>query len=271
MPEDRLLSESVVSLEFPGDRPAKSVPSVHAASRILLHLAELGRPARLTELSRSLGLTSSTCYNILKTLIGFSFVALDPATKRYTLGAGLARLTYSTATKAQIYAQIEERMHAFSQRHGVTMTLWEVLDKQHMILTLQTTGAGVILLSFRPGQRLPLYIGATGRALAAHSEVSTEDLTKRFQALRWQKALDFKTYTAQIETARVRGWAIDEGFFAAGVTSISVPVFDSNGVATRILSATFLSSGLTQKRWGSLAEELKSFARSGEELLALVD
>lgn len=252
--------------ESPDGSP-KLVPAVESAVRILLLLSELGRPARLTDISKALSLNPSTCLNILRTLSSFDFVSADQTTKSYTLGFGIGKLTSSALTKAQTFATAEARMRDYSVRNNATVTVWEQEDEDHMLLLLQTVGRGVLSLSFKNGQRLPLLIGAMGRIMAGHGQLPRKQIRARFEKLRWQRAVSFDDYMIQAQAAVERGWAIDEGNYARSVTTISVPLRTAGGQVRRVCSATFLVPSLDPGDRIALVGELRTLGKSLEELL----
>lgn len=246
--------------------PAKMVPAVESAIRILLTLAELEKPVRLTHLSRELGLIPSTCLNILRTLASFDLVLADPGTKSYTLGFGIGKLAGSSVAKAHTLATVEAQMREYSVRNNATVTVWD-REPEHMLLVLQTTGRGVLSLSFEPGQRLPLYIGAMGRVIAGDCSHSKKELKAQFDKLRWQDPISFEDYLAQAREARERGWAADEGNYARSVTTLSVPLRNAGGAITRVCSSTFLSPSLEPGVRDAMVAELKELAARVEQLL----
>ena len=69
------------------------VPAVESAVRILKFLKDRNhRPWGVSELSRSLHLNKSTCFNILKALSGHDLLAYDEGTRKYGLGSALIEL-----------------------------------------------------------------------------------------------------------------------------------------------------------------------------------
>jgi DNA-binding IclR family transcriptional regulator len=78
------------------------------------------------------------------------------------------------------------------------------------------------------GQRLPMYISALGRCMAAHSGLSTGDLRMHFEALRCESKPSFEQYLEEVDRARKVGFAVDNCSFAKGVTAVSAAVLDEN-------------------------------------------
>jgi hypothetical protein len=71
-------------------------------------------------------------------------------------------------------------------------------------------------------QRLPLLVGSTGRGMAFFG-MTTAELKRQFASIRWDRPLSFVRFTQQVKKAKRCGYGIDEGYYAFGTVSISVP------------------------------------------------
>ena len=68
------------------EQGAPKVGSITHAFAILRHLSTATAPEGVTTIARSLGISPSSCFNILKTLAAEEYVDFNPQTKAYTLG-----------------------------------------------------------------------------------------------------------------------------------------------------------------------------------------
>ena len=68
------------------------IQSIERAANVLHLLAAATEPVMLGELARMLDLPKPTVHGIVRTLVDVGFVAQEPETGRYLIGAGLARL-----------------------------------------------------------------------------------------------------------------------------------------------------------------------------------
>jgi DNA-binding IclR family transcriptional regulator len=239
----------------------KPVGSVASASKILLYLSNASHPQRLTQISRELKLNTSTCLNILRTLAEFEFVDANPATKTYAIGFGIAEVANKSFTRGAVLDQIRILMSQFAQRHKVTVTVWERSDDAHMTLSLQAESRAAMRIFFEVGQRLPVYVGAMGRVMAAHSGLSTKALRAEFKKLRWQQPIDFDTFAVEVKKAAQSGWAVDPGNFLNGTMTISAPILDQPGPLTRVCSATSLMGLHDAGQVQLIAKELIELSR----------
>lgn len=230
-----------IALEESG-RSKGEVPAVAAAIRILRHLAAAQAPLGVTPLARALGLNPSTCFNILRTLAQGELVRFDPDSKTYALDLGLVDLARAAFAKGAEQARILPMMRQLAMRRGVTVTFWRPAGPDRMVLTQVAESDQVMRIRMGVGQRLPLLIGAMGRIAGAFGGLGEAELRRRFEALRWDQPLGFEEFLRQVEVARERGWALDEGRYVAGVTTLSAPVPLDDGSGLCVVSATMFGA-----------------------------
>lgn len=218
------------------------VPAVAASIRILRHLAAARVPLGVTPLARALGLNTSTCFNILRTLAQGELVRFDPDTKSYSLDFGLVDLARAAFAQGADQARMQPLMRQFALRHGVTVSFWRPAGADRMVLTQVAESDQVMRIRMGVGQRLPLLIGAMGRVAGAFGGMDEAEIRRRFDLLRWQRNFTLEEFLAQVAETRRRGWALDDGHYVQGVTTLSAPVpgpmpgIDGAGLAT--VSAT---------------------------------
>lgn len=71
------------------------MPAVSRAIAILRLLGRSREGMGVKAIADALGLVPSTCLHILRVLVSEDLVRVDPATKRYTLSAGMISLAHS--------------------------------------------------------------------------------------------------------------------------------------------------------------------------------
>ena len=242
------------------------VPSVAAAIRILRHLAACRTPQGVTPLARALSLNTSTCFNILRTLAAGELVRFDPGTKAYALDLGLVDLARAAFTQGEELGRVLPLMRQLALRHGVTVTFWRSAGPDRMVLALVAESDQVMRIRMGVGQRLPLLIGAMGRVAAAYGGLGEAELRRRFDALRWQRAFPFEEFLRQVEETRVRSWAVDDGHYVRGVTTISAPVREASSLSA--VSATMFGAQHGPAMLARIGAELVALAVDAERVLA---
>jgi DNA-binding IclR family transcriptional regulator len=221
---------------------SKPVGAVVASLTVLRHLAQAPTPLPLSRIARDLSMNTSTCLNILRTLAHENYVSVDPHAKLYSIGLGVLELASGALSRGGDLSGVRALLDAISQAEGATITLWRRLSADRMLLVLESLPAGNVGIKMSIGQRLPLMIGAAGRIMAAYSRLPDAEMRRQFEELRMDEPIAFEAYMAQADEAATRGWAIDDGTYSLGTSSVAVPVLDRAGTAVFALSATVFSA-----------------------------
>jgi len=251
-------------IDPPIDRPPTSsggapVGAVASATRILGYLGAAGTPLRLTQISRPLGINTSTCLNILRTLVAEGFVRLDAATKTYTLGRRIVELARHALHHEEQLGALRQAMDALAQRYGITLMLWGRLDAEHLILLAAAIGEPLRSIHAELGMRVPLLSGSMGRLFAAGLDHGF--LRRLFAGIEWQRPLDFETYMGQVAEAAERGWALDAGYFSTAMWGLSAPLLRVGTQVDRVISAVLLADQHDPATIDRIAQDLIAIGR----------
>lgn len=203
---------------------AEKVGSVGATLAILHLLARCSRPVGVNTIARDLALAPSSCYKILKQLQRADFVDFDELTKSYTLGAGTIELARHALDPMRAFSSVRPRLEEIADRLAIAIGFWRRISRSRIVLAAFVEGSSPMRIHMSVGQRLPMLMGAVGRAIAAGLELSEIELRREFERLRWQLPPTFEQYLAQVREARHRGFAVDRDNFASGVTTVAVAV-----------------------------------------------
>jgi DNA-binding IclR family transcriptional regulator len=237
----------------------KLVKPVSNALDILRYLNKLRRPATVTQIARALCLNPSTCFAILRTLVWEGLLDFDKRAKAYEVGLGVTKLAEAEQGERQSLETLKPEFRSLAERYGVTIMLWRRSGEDRMLLISVENCSGNVQIHLPTGQRLPLLLGATGRAAASHLGLTKKEIKLKFQSLRWSRPLPFEQYWRDVGVAAKRGWAFDDGYYKAGAMTVAVPVFDSMSRVSHILVAIMFSG----------QHELSSIERIGLRLVRL--
>ena len=243
------------------------VKPVINAVRIMRYLSECGSPARAITIARNLSINASTCFNILRTLALEEVVEFDPLSKTYTTGLGLTRLVENFLTEGQRIAAAVPHMADLAAEFSVTMALWKRVASDRIVLVRNVASPTDLRIEMAEGQRLPMMMGATGRLFAPRLDLPEKKLRTMFRTLRWQRAITFEEYWDQVQAAQAKGWAIDDGYFSAGVKSLAVPINDRNGSLAYTLVAIMFRTQLEDERLDQLGSAMSVVASRFETIL----
>ena len=237
-------------------KSAKTVGALVAGLKVIRVLSRAGGPMGLTEIAREARVSVSTCFNLLHTLVDERLVEIDVSKKSYMLGLGLLQLTRSLTEDDGWINFIRPRMQKLAQAHRVTCVLWHRVGKDRAVMVHRADTDAAIRAHMPVGQRLPLFVGAFGRAFAAFSGQSRTELKRSFDIIRWENPPDFETYWREVETTARLGYAVDRDNFARGVTSVAAPILDQGQTAVMVISAMGFSGQFSPAALDTITNDL---------------
>jgi DNA-binding IclR family transcriptional regulator len=241
--------------------PADKLGIVGSTVAILRLLASRGKALGVNTIARDLSLAPSSCYKILKQLQSAEFVDFDARTKRYTLGVGVIKLARRALDPVRTFSIVRPRLEEIADRRAVAIGFWRRTSASRIVLAGFVEGSSPLRIHMSVGQRLPILMGAVGRAIAARLGLNEAELRREFGQLRWQTAPSFEQYVAEVREARERGFAVDRDNFATGVTSVAVAVSDYG------MSGILLSGQCQQGFIETVGAELVEVAKWAEARL----
>ena len=220
------------------DHSKLPVPAIGHAFSILKLLGSARTPMGVTAIARSLELSPSSCFNLLKTLLAEGMVDFDTSSKKYNLGLGLLQMAHLAAPRVDVIRVAMPLMDELAETHDVACGLWRISEQERLILISLSESAAATRIRLLVGQRQPVYAGATGRAIAAARNVPSRELRASFTTIRWGHPVSFERYVEQVKMTYKRGWAVDDGLFLRGVTTVAATAKSYDGKPHFCVSCT---------------------------------
>ncbi len=246
----------------------RPVPAVTRAIAILRLLGKSSGPMTLKAISQELDMVTSTCLHILRVLVDEGLIKVDPATKRYGLGVGMLALARSVIDSSPFPTLVQPVLDRLASTWNVTAIGVEVTGIEHMVVLALSRSRTPFRLHVDVGSRFPALISATGRLVAAYSELSEAEVERRFKALRWDQPPDIEAWRKEVQAVRRKGYSMDRGNYISGITVIAVPVFDAQGRMSHSLVAAGVADQIDGSKSQALAKDLQAEAQTLSELLA---
>jgi len=240
---------------------SKTVGALTSGLAILRFLARVEGSVGMTQVARELGLNPSTCFNLLKTMVHERLVTFDPVNKTYSLGLGFIELANNALEKAQYSRLVRPYLEELASAYAVTATLWQRSGNDRVVLVGRVDSDHALRVHMSIGQRLPLYIAALGRVMAAHSGLNRSELRQKFNELKWQNPPSFETYLGEIEATRQQGYAVDIDRYVRGVTTISAPIFTEPGMPSMAISAVSFTAQISDGVVAEIGQYLSETAQ----------
>ncbi len=207
----------------------RQVPALSRGIAILRLLGRSGAPLGVHEIARSLDLVPSTCLHILRVLSAEHLVAMDKATKKYSVAAGLVALARTALRQHTFPAEVQPDLDELSVLYGATAIGVEASGLEHMVVVALARAVSPLQVHVEIGSRFPALISATGRCLAAFVTYPWSEIKARFARLRWDVPPTLEAWRAEVEATRLAGYAIDDGQYIRGVSIVAAPVRMANG------------------------------------------
>ena len=196
--------------------PVRSVSQAFAILRLLSRRTD---GLTLSQIGRELGLSPSSCLNLLRTLVAEGMIA-RAEDQRYRVTAAWGEIDSSGRVTERLIARAAAPMRELARQAEATVGLWHAASADRLALIALSESGAATRIHMVVGQRQPIGGGATGRALAASEGLSPSELQRRFAAVRWQRPLDFEQYLREVSEAGAQGYAIDDGSGHAGIASL---------------------------------------------------
>jgi IclR family transcriptional regulator, acetate operon repressor len=189
-----------------------------------------------------MGCSKSVVHRILATLVETGYVASDPTTRRYRLGAKAMLLSGADSARDDIRRRALPHLEAVRERTGETATL-SLLRGGMRVYVEQIESRQAVRQTVTLGGEAPLHLGASGKAILAF--LAEE---------RWPAAVRGSALRADLERVRRRGYAVSRSERIPGAASVAAPIFDRTGGVLGSLSAAGVlarSDARTAARYGA--------------------
>lgn len=237
-------------------------PKVNAvvnAHAILKFLSEQSDPKGVTQIAKDTGVSASSTFNILKTLVDLRMVVFRAEDKSYDLGPGIFELAQNGISNSQILTTAQPILSDLAERYKCQSGLWEIINGNRTVIAMGEA-ATPARLNIRIGQNFPIGAGSAGRAFMARHANDFERLARAFSEVTWQGSITLEQYVSEVKKVVRNGYAIDKDILYPGVTTISSAFFEPETKREFCLSVFLLSPALNAKTIRAIAEEVRSSA-----------
>ena len=257
---------------MPDDR--YRVQSVERAVFVLGVLGDAGPEGlTLSELSRALGVSKSSAFAILQTLLGYGFVADTGAgmSRRYRLGLALARLGDLVVSQIALRDVALPVLRELAAATGLTARV-AVLDEPYVVVIGRVAAReSAVRFATNLFKRELMHCSAVGKAiLAAIPEQEACGVLQ--QAGMPQKTrhtvTDLDLLVRELADVRGKGYAVDDEEDAEGVCCIGAAIVGDHDACAGAISVTGLKVDIPAWRVHQIGETVRDHAAQISALLA---
>jgi IclR family pca regulon transcriptional regulator len=256
---------TTTALPEPADKPANQyrIESLAKGLQVLRLFDENTTSLKLRDICDLTGIPMPTAFRIVSTLEEDGFLDRSPDG---TLQPGVSVLTLgSAALRGSSLVQVSERpLRHLAETTGETVNLGILIGDQVLYLA-RLRNADLVTANVQVGSTLPAIYTSMGKLLLAG--LSPVELSERIGSHAFSTAAgpnavssldELETRLAQI---REQGYSVQDQELAAGLRSVSVPVYGRDAAPVAAINIAVASSRHTvESLRGTLLEQLQATA-----------
>jgi IclR family transcriptional regulator, KDG regulon repressor len=246
-------------------RPAAETRSVVALRRGLAILDAFSASQKefgVNEISRLLGMHKSTVSRLCATLEQAGYLARDPATEKYRLGARIQQLT--GAASIDLRAAARDVLHQLVETSGETVTM-VVRDGLDVVTIEVMDGPKMVRMQARVGARTQVHASAGSKAIL--SNLPPDEVSRVIDA--WPLArltpntiTDKAELLRHLQQTRERGYSIDREELEIGLRCVGAPVRDQSGQVVAGIAVSGPRHRLNEEELVRLGEVVRQAAEA---------
>ena len=243
------------------------IQSLERAFAILEELARNRDGIGLADLSKNVGLHNSTAFHLVKTMAQLGYVSQVRDSKRYRIGSKLFTLAAGALDESTLLALAMPVLETLTAATGEAAH-FAIRVGDEVIVIARTAGSGLLQLADRTGAKRPAHATALGKVLlAALSDAQVRRFASETELRRFtdKTIVQPELLLREIDAARRKGIAYDDGEFDAEVRCVAVPVHDFAG---RVAGAIGISGAVWRLSLQSLQQKARQVRDAAAALSA---
>lgn len=239
-----------------------TVPGLQRGLQLLAEFRKDTPALTGAELARRLGLPRASVFRLLQTLELMGFVERAGDSNHYRLGIAVLRLGFEFLASMDLTERGKPVLDALSHMCGLSAHL-VVRDGTEVVFVAKSIGQSSLQSSVQVGTRLPAHATALGRVLLGG--LSLEALQRLYagtplDAFTAQTPTTLPALKRLIDDDSQQGFAVSQGAFESGISTIAAPVYDEHLAIAAALSVTIPASRIDPDRLGPLVLQVRQAA-----------
>ncbi len=253
-----------------GVRPSESrytVPALARGLEILGFFTHQRRVLTGAQLAKMADLPRASVFRMLQTLEHAGFVERvgEPGSHpSYRLGVAVLRLGFEFLSSMELTEQGRPVIESLSDACGYSAHI-VVRDGRDVVFVAKSLGRLATFHAIQVGARLPAHATVLGRVLMA--DMSLEALEQLYANQDMPAYSKTTPRTPQelkeaIDAAKAAGYAVSQGGFEAGISTVAVPVVNGDKEVCAAISITVLSSRIAEEKLPTLIAQARDAAQT---------
>jgi DNA-binding IclR family transcriptional regulator len=204
---------------------SESIRAVERALDVLQCFTRQTPELTMSQISERIGINKSTVHRLLLTLERNRFVERDPATGMYRPGLRLLQMASLAQEQNSVRRIALPFLQSLCNEHRENVNL-AVLDDTDVVYVDVIEGSQRVKLAAAPGQRLPAFCTASGKAILAFlpEDRLMRILEHGMPQYTATTLTSFEKFFEAVDQIRTQGFAISEQEFEDGINAIAAPI-----------------------------------------------
>lgn len=190
------------------------------------------------DISTTLGITRSTAYNILESLVSKNLAEKDKATSRYCLGYKVMEYAESYYHHYPFLYIAEKYINAMCEKWSMKVNV-SVYKEPDVSLLIATKDPNSLIPRVSVGRVRPAHATAAGKILLSalsENELNTELEGINVIAYTPDTITDLRSLREAIKEVRVKGYAVEIGELMPRFCCVAAPIRDRSGSVIAAIS-----------------------------------
>lgn len=225
--------------------------------------------AKLADVAEATGLSRSTAHRFLGALVQVGLLEQDESSATYFLGMELAHFGAIAGNRFGLRDIAHASLSRLTERTADTIYMSIRRDYESICIERFEGDYPIKTLTLDVGDRRPLGVGAGSLALLAFQSDEFVSRAIAVNAADVKAKWGFSTSDLFefVEETRRKGFALNPGRVAPGMTALGVPIRGGNGDAVAAIGVGAISSRMTQERCANIVTWMHEEAREIETKL----
>ena len=238
---------------------SESIRAVERALDVLLCFTNQAPELTMSQISERIGINKSTVHRLLSTLEGKRFVERDLTTGLYRPGLRLLQMASLAMEQNSLRRLAAPFLQDLCERYRENVNL-ALLDGADVVYVDVIVGSQRVKLAAVPGQRLPAFCTASGKAILAFlPEENVKLILERGMPAYTQHTLASpEIFWEDICHVRELGFAIAEQEFEDGINAVAAPICNQPIASISIAGPAYR---LTRERMLEIGPDLLATAK----------
>jgi len=236
-------------------------PILKKAIEVLKLIVREGRPLGTTDIARSLALSKSTTFGILRSLEEESILVKDPLSKKFSTGNALFELAKKIVRSPDVAVIARPFLELLTEAVDETVLLGIREEDEVRVVDILEAHKD-FKISSQIGTRTELTAGVTGKIFL--SSMDNEEVLGVFERKGLHRytansIVDPDRYLEELEKTRAQGYAIDREEYLKGVTAVAALIYSGHFPIAAVWVVGF-SSSMGDEKLPDLISLLKATA-----------